>query len=469
MRIGQEITFHVTEYLEGNAGGNRFIPRRIGFLTEAELEFFDLFCTVEKIGVKKALKAMARPVKEIADAISRQDAKWLTTLPGIGATTAEQIVTTLKRKVTKFAMMNAPPTVPSRRRTQSDEAERQDGKREAGEPDPRAAATAADGKLIEDVYQALMGLATTRSRPATKLDDLLTSGKPFTTVQDAMTLIYSTRGEPYAHLGVTAMTRVTVARVRVRSCPQFVDSASPASPTTRPRPTLEDAGRHVEGRRRPTTRRQGRHCRLLKDIKLEHRRRRQVHASSSIGDRRTTGTFTVDPSQEARRRWTSTGTDGPNKGKTIKAIYKLDGDTLTVCYDAERRRQFNGRDRSSRRSDGHEAARRRLQARRSEVSMAREKVITTAPATTTTKKARRRAAAEAPQGGHRPAEGRRAAGDRRPRLEEAQGAARAHPLRRPARPRQDHVRHRPAQRTRHVDPDDQRPGARRSRPTCCRS
>ena len=27
------------------------------------------------------------------------------------------------------------------------------------------------------------------------------------------------------------------------------------------------------------------------------------------------------------------GTDGPNKGKTIKTIYKLDGDTLTVCYE----------------------------------------------------------------------------------------------------------------------------------------
>ena len=73
MRVGQEVTFHITEYLEGNSGGNRFIPRRIGFNTEAELEFFDLFCTVEKIGAKKALKAMARPVKEIADAISRQD------------------------------------------------------------------------------------------------------------------------------------------------------------------------------------------------------------------------------------------------------------------------------------------------------------------------------------------------------------------------------------------------------------
>jgi uncharacterized protein (TIGR03067 family) len=28
-----------------------------------------------------------------------------------------------------------------------------------------------------------------------------------------------------------------------------------------------------------------------------------------------------------------TGTDGPNKGKTIPAIYELNGDTLRVCYD----------------------------------------------------------------------------------------------------------------------------------------
>src|SRR5262245_44431979 len=28
-----------------------------------------------------------------------------------------------------------------------------------------------------------------------------------------------------------------------------------------------------------------------------------------------------------------TGTDGPNKGKTFKAIYELDGDTLKICYD----------------------------------------------------------------------------------------------------------------------------------------
>ena len=28
-----------------------------------------------------------------------------------------------------------------------------------------------------------------------------------------------------------------------------------------------------------------------------------------------------------------TGTEGPNKGKIIQAIYELDGDTWKVCYD----------------------------------------------------------------------------------------------------------------------------------------
>lgn len=28
-----------------------------------------------------------------------------------------------------------------------------------------------------------------------------------------------------------------------------------------------------------------------------------------------------------------TGTEGPNKGKTIRAIYERDGDTLRICYD----------------------------------------------------------------------------------------------------------------------------------------
>ena len=73
-------------------------------------------------------------------------------------------------------------------------------------------------------------------------------------------------------------------------------------------------------------------------------------------------------------------------------------------------------------------------------------------------RARRRPAAALAARGHRPEGGGAAAGHRPQRLQEAQGAAVAHPLRRPARPGQDHLRHRPAQRAGHDDPDDQRPG-----------
>ena len=75
LRTGQDVTLHLIEYFEGNQSGNRFTPKKIGFATETELDFFELFCTVEKIGVKKALKALSRGVKDIADAISRQDTK----------------------------------------------------------------------------------------------------------------------------------------------------------------------------------------------------------------------------------------------------------------------------------------------------------------------------------------------------------------------------------------------------------
>ena len=108
-RVGQEVTLHTSHYMDGNPMQGRVVPRLIGFAAEAELDFFDLFCTVDKVGTRKALKAFVRPVKEIADAIQRQDAKWLTTLPGVGNATAEQIIATLRRKVTKYALMPTQP------------------------------------------------------------------------------------------------------------------------------------------------------------------------------------------------------------------------------------------------------------------------------------------------------------------------------------------------------------------------
>lgn len=165
--IGDEITLATTQYMEGNLNTGRFVPRLVGFTTDAELEFFELFCTVEKIGTRKALKALNRPVKEIAEAISRQDAKWLTALPGIGPATAEQIVATLRRKVTKFALMTGVPA----------------------EANGQAPAVTSD--VIEDAYNALLSVGHNPMEARARLDAVLTAGKTFKSVEDVLLAIYS--------------------------------------------------------------------------------------------------------------------------------------------------------------------------------------------------------------------------------------------------------------------------------------
>ena len=105
--LRKNVSLHTIEYIEGNQMQSRLTPRLIGFLTEAEREFFELFCSVDGVGVKKALRAMIRPVREVAAAIEEKDEKWLSSLPGVGPATAERIVAKLRRKVPKFALMVA--------------------------------------------------------------------------------------------------------------------------------------------------------------------------------------------------------------------------------------------------------------------------------------------------------------------------------------------------------------------------
>lgn len=103
--LQKEVALHTIEYFDGNPMQGRMSPRLLGFLTETERDFFDLFCSVDGVGSKKALRAMVRPVKEIASAIEDQNVKTLAGLPGIGPATAERIVAKLRRKVPKFALM----------------------------------------------------------------------------------------------------------------------------------------------------------------------------------------------------------------------------------------------------------------------------------------------------------------------------------------------------------------------------
>ena len=108
-QLNQEVQLHTIAYLDGNIAQGRVVPKLIGFGSEAEREFFELFCSVDGVGSKKALRAMVRPVREIAAAIEEQDVKFLSSLPGIGSATAERIVAKLRRKVPKFALMVARP------------------------------------------------------------------------------------------------------------------------------------------------------------------------------------------------------------------------------------------------------------------------------------------------------------------------------------------------------------------------
>jgi len=167
-RIGHEVTLHTSHYVEGNQMAARLVPRLIGFLTEAEVEFFELFCTVDKVGAKKALKALVLPVHDIAGAIQRQDVKFLTTLPGVGASTAEQMVTTLKKKVANFTH----PAAAS-----------------AARP-----AAAHDGRVIEDAYAALLNLGHNPVEARSRLDAALADGHTYPTVEALLTAVYSKRG-----------------------------------------------------------------------------------------------------------------------------------------------------------------------------------------------------------------------------------------------------------------------------------
>ena len=101
--VGEEMTFHTLMYFQGDSSGGNMEPRLLGFLRIQDKRFFEKFITVKGIGPKKALKALALPVGEIAQAIEAKDARFLCQLPEIGKRTAEQIVAELSGKVKDFA------------------------------------------------------------------------------------------------------------------------------------------------------------------------------------------------------------------------------------------------------------------------------------------------------------------------------------------------------------------------------
>lgn len=101
-QCGTVVVFHTLHYHESHGQGSSFVPRLVGFGTERDRAFFELFTTVKNIGNRKALRALQLPFERVAAAIAGKDASLLTSLPEIGKRTAETIIAELSGKVDDF-------------------------------------------------------------------------------------------------------------------------------------------------------------------------------------------------------------------------------------------------------------------------------------------------------------------------------------------------------------------------------
>src|SRR3954471_10577524 len=162
-RVGEHVSLHTIFYIEGNAMGGRMTPRLVGFLSAIDREFFEIFCSVDGVGVRKALRAMVQPVRDLARTIQDQDVRMLATYPGIGEATAERIVAKLRRKVGKFTLIVGP----------TDPADAQapveaNGQADNAEPD-----------VIRDTFSALLSVGHTESQARQAIDRALAGKKKF--------------------------------------------------------------------------------------------------------------------------------------------------------------------------------------------------------------------------------------------------------------------------------------------------
>lgn len=168
MQLDEPVSLHTIYYLDGNPAHGRLTPRLVGFLKEVEREFFELFCSVDGVGVRKALRAMVRPVQDVADLIEQQDAKGLSALPGIGPAMAERIIAKLRRKMPKFALL-------------------------VGRDEKYEAEVELD--VVDETFQVLTSLGHSESDARRLLDTALATKRKFKDVEALLQAVYDQRSQ----------------------------------------------------------------------------------------------------------------------------------------------------------------------------------------------------------------------------------------------------------------------------------
>ena len=103
---GAEIRFHTYYHVsERNPQ-----PLLVGFPRAADRDFFRIFIDVPDVGPVKAVRALTRPVPEIARWVEAEDVHALQSLPGIGPRLAQTIVARLRGRLAEAALAAGDPS-----------------------------------------------------------------------------------------------------------------------------------------------------------------------------------------------------------------------------------------------------------------------------------------------------------------------------------------------------------------------
>lgn len=177
---GQPLALYTLYYIEGGVGGGSLTPTLIGFLSERDREFFQLFTKVEGIGTSNALRMLTAPIPRVARAIEEQDIKFLCTLKQIGDRTARKIVASMMGKLGQFLYL--------------------DGEKETQGPGVSGAGAAASADtggwegLREEARIVLEQLGHSPSEARRLLDKAAEERERLKTLQDILDEIYGSRG-----------------------------------------------------------------------------------------------------------------------------------------------------------------------------------------------------------------------------------------------------------------------------------
>lgn len=164
--VGNAIEFETLYYIEAGDKKSTHHPKLVGFLDRTDREFFSLLIQVPGLGVKKALKSLILPIREIATAIETKDAGQLSRLPGVGARQAEKIIAELHGKTARFALSRS--------------------------AEPLAVRESKHAPFIEEALEVLLQLQYPRADAEKMIDAALDGNRKIKTSEELIQVIFKT-------------------------------------------------------------------------------------------------------------------------------------------------------------------------------------------------------------------------------------------------------------------------------------